>query len=363
MPINVLLVDDSAVIRGLMSKALSVNPNIIIAGSAYNGSQAITLANQLKPDVIVLDIEMPVMDGITALPELVRVSPNSKIIMSSALTERNAAVSLQALSLGAADYLTKPTSQNGSGSDDFHRELTNKILALGMSNTTLRPALLPTDPSLQPAKPVKKMYPQLAAGETLNPAGVKALAIASSTGGPQALSELLAKLKGTLKNVPIFITQHMPATFTMILAEQLSKTSERPCHEAKNGEIALAGHVYIAPGNFHMVMSKNTQNEIAISLNQEAQENFCRPSADPMLRSLSAIYGKHLAVVVLTGMGQDGLEGAKEVVKNGGSVIAQDEATCVVYGMPRAVVENNLCKTVLPLAEIAPLLVRQIDRG
>ena len=155
----------------------------------------------------------------------------------------------------------------------------------------------------------------------------------------------------------------MPPNFTAILAEQLSKSGERPCHEGKNGETVIQGHSYIAPGDFHMVMTKDRKNAVTITLNQDAQENFCRPAADPMLRSLSAIYGKHLAVVVLTGMGQDGLEGAKEVVKNGGSVIAQDEASCVVYGMPKAVAEHKLCKAVLPLAEIAPLLIRQIDGG
>lgn len=345
MPISVLLVDDSAIIRGLMSKALSADPAIVVSGSAADGMQGIHLARELKPDVIILDIEMPVMDGITALPELVKVSPHSKIIIASTLTTRNAAVSLLALSLGASDYLAKPSSRSGNEVEHFYRELMEKVLALGRH---------------QAAKP-GRTYPQLAPGERLNPFGIAALAIASSTGGPQVLTYLFTRLKGKLGNVPIFITQHMPPTFTAILASQLGKCGERICREGRSGERVLPGHSYIAPGDFHMVMEKNAAGEVIIRLNQEPQENFCRPAADPMLRSLTAIYGRQLAVVVLTGMGQDGMQGAKTVVANGGSVVAQDEASCVVYGMPRAVVENRLCKAVLPPDAIAELLIRQIE--
>ena len=371
MSVSVLLVDDSAIIRGLMNKALTANPHITIAGSASNGQQAISLAKELQPQIIVLDIEMPIMDGITALPELIRISPKSKIIMSSTLTLRNASISMQALSLGATDYLAKPTAKFGNEVEDFYRELITKILALGglplssVNDTVTATPALPTQhipaappPSREPAANVVKLM----AGELLNPSGIRALAIASSTGGPQALMTLFGQLKGHLKNIPIFVTQHMPPTFTTLLADQITKSAGRPCAEGENNEVALAGHTYIAPGDFHMVMTKNGMNDVIINLNKNPQENFCRPAADPMLRSLSAIYGQHLAVVVLTGMGQDGMEGAKDVVKHGGSVIAQDEATCVVYGMPKAVAENHLCKAILPLNDIAPLLVRQIDR-
>lgn len=369
MSVGVLLVDDSAIIRGLMNKALTANSHITIVGSASDGRQAIALAKELKPQVIILDIEMPIMDGISALPELLKVSPDSKIIMSSTLTLRNASISLQALSLGATDYLAKPTAKFGNEVEDFYRELTTKILALGGYHYTPAIAAEPrvvhaATQSDAPAahKPAPAPIVKLASGELLNPFGIKALAIASSTGGPQALVTLFTQLKGHLKNVPVFITQHMPPTFTTLLADQLAKASERPSAEGKNGEIVVAGRTYVAPGDYHMLAHKGANNEITISLNKNPQENFCRPAADPMLRSLSAAYGNHLAVVVLTGMGQDGLEGAKEVVRNGGSVIAQDEASCVVYGMPRAVVENQLCKAVLPLNDIGQLLVRQIDR-
>jgi two-component system chemotaxis response regulator CheB len=370
MSVGVLLVDDSAIIRGLMNKALTANPNITIVGSASDGKQAISMARELKPQVIILDIEMPVMDGITALPEIIKVCPDCKIIMSSTLTVRNASISLQALALGAADYLAKPTAKTGNEVEDFYRELTTKVLALGghhyshVEHTQARPvhtSLPATEPLVainkDPVKPIARMSP----GELLNPFGIKALAIASSTGGPQALTTLFTHLKGHLKDIPIFITQHMPPTFTTLLAEQLTKCSERPCAEGKNGDVVAAGQTYIAPGDFHMVASKNPNNSVTLSINKNPQENFCRPAADPMLRSLSAVYGTHLAVVVLTGMGQDGMEGAKEVVRNGGSVVAQDEGSCVVYGMPKAVVDHQLCKAVLPLSDIGQFLIRQID--
>ncbi len=370
MTISVLLVDDSAIIRGLMNKALSENPSIVIVGSASNGLQAIQMAKELLPKIIILDIEMPVMDGITALPELLKTAPGSKIIMSSTLTSRNASISMQALSLGATDYLAKPSARTGEEVQQFYFELINKILALGGAPpaTTLHATAAPAQaakpiaaaplPPKVDAKPVPKLNP----GERLNPMGVTALAIASSTGGPQALLSLFTQLQGKLNNIPIFITQHMPPTFTTILAEHITKTGNRPCTEGKNGEEVVNGHVYLAPGDYHMVMEKNGAGKTIVTLNKNPQENFCRPAADPMLRSLSAIYGSHLAVVVLTGMGQDGMEGAKVVVNNGGGVIAQDEASCVVYGMPKAIVEHKLCKAVLPLNDIAPFLIQQIDR-
>ena len=181
----------------------------------------------------------------------------------------------------------------------------------------------------------------------------------SSTGGPQALAALFTQIKGRLTHLPIFITQHMPPTFTTILADHISKAGARPCREAKNGEMVKPGDTYLAPGDYHMLARKEN-NKITLSITQDPPENFCRPAADPMLRSLSTIYGRKLLVLVLTGMGQDGMEGAKVVVRAGGNVIAQDEASCVVYGMPKAVVENQLCRAVLPLPEIGQFLIKNI---
>jgi len=360
VPIQVLLVDDSAVIRGLMSRAIAADAAIEIVGSAANGSMAIDMAKSLKPDIIILDIEMPIMDGITALPQLLKISPSSKIIMASTLTLRNAGISLQAMELGAADYIAKPSAKHGNEVENFYSELITKIKALAGSkafSSNARPSVAVV------AKPIAPPPSVILANSNtpLYVSGVKALAVASSTGGPQALMTLFEALKGRLLNIPIFITQHMPPTFTTILAEHLTKSSGRQCFEAKDGMEATAGNVYLAAGDYHMIPEKNASGKITIKNTQDAQENFCRPAADPMLRALSKIYGKQLAVVVLTGMGQDGMLGAKEVVQNGGSVVAQDEASCVVYGMPKAVVENGLCRAVLPLAEIGKYLVKEIE--
>jgi len=362
MPINVLLVDDSAIIRGLLTKALSSDPDIAITGSAANGKMAIDMAGSLQPNIIILDIEMPVMDGITALPEILKVSPKSKVIIASTLSVRNAEISLKALALGATDYLAKPSTKSGTDLESFYYELRQKIhvLATGKSaplKGTPAATVVPAPTPAGSSAPIVTVTP----GGALNPQGTKALAIASSTGGPQALLTLFAQLKGTLKNIPIFITQHMPPTFTTILAEQIAKGGSRPCSEGKEGLAVQAGEAYLAPGDFHMLAEKNADGLVALRINKDPQENFCRPAADPMLRSLSKIYGANLAVLVLTGMGQDGMEGCKIVVQNGGSVIAQNEATCVVYGMPKAVAENNLCKAVLPLPEIGAYLAAQID--
>lgn len=360
MPIHILIVDDSAVIRGLMTKSLSEDKDIVICGSAGNGEIAVRMAGDLKPDIIILDIEMPVMDGITALPLLIKAAPNAKIIMASTLTERNAEISLKALSLGAIDYLAKPTNKIGLDADHFYRELITKVKALsgGLPHVS-RDKVTPQTATMAPA-PTKTFTTQQATPTPLSKTGISAIAIASSTGGPQALLKMFEHIKGHFKQIPIFITQHMPPTFTTILADHLSKAGDRPCSEGKNGVPAQPGHAYLAPGDYHMIAVKEG-TQIVLNINQDPPENFCRPAADPMLRSLSEIYGSHLVIVVLTGMGQDGLEGAKIAVSKGASVVAQDEASCVVYGMPKAVVENNLCRAVLPLGDIGAYLISQIE--
>lgn len=364
MPIQVLLVDDSAVIRGLMNKALTQDAAIEIMGTAANGAMAVAMVEKYKPDVIILDIEMPVMDGITALPLLLRASPHSKIIMASTLTQRNAEISLNALSMGASDYLAKPSAKFGKDVEDFYRDLTEKIKALASDKRKIHsnPAPERKAVSVPIPTPVKIIDAPIIrqSTESLRNVGIKALAIASSTGGPQALLSLFDQIQGKLTSIPIFITQHMPPTFTSIMADHLTKAGKRPVEEAKEGMVAAAGHAYVAPGDYHMVMTQDG-GKVVVHVNQDMQENFCRPAADPMLRSLSAIYGKQLLVLVLTGMGQDGMEGAKIVVRNGGHVIAQDEASCVVYGMPKAVVENQLCRAVLPLSEIGKFLTQNIE--
>ncbi len=358
MVIRVMVVDDSALIRGLISRALEADSEIEIVASAANGASAVGTVQQARPDIIILDIEMPEMDGMTALPKLLALSPKSKVIMASTLTLRNAAISLEALSLGAADYLAKPSARDSENLPAFYRELIAKIKALaGQRQYTLPGASAAAQAPSAQAPKSSKVVGVSAMQAPLPVHLVRALAIASSTGGPQALQTIFSALPGQLLHIPIFITQHMPPTFTTLLAEHLTKTSGRPSKEAEDGEVVAPGRIYLAPGNFHMLAEKKSGN-VALRLTQDAQENFCRPAADPMLRSLSPIYGQGLLTLVLTGMGQDGLEGAKIAANMGGTVIAQDEETCVVYGMPRAVIENKVCRAILPLKEMAPYLIR-----
>ena len=314
---------------------------------------AIQSAKAYQPEVIILDIEMPEMDGITALPKILEVSPHSKVVMASTLTQTNATISMKAMELGAVDYLPKPSSTGDhSGLEIFYHDLKEKVQALGLATKEQTKGQAPEE-SLAVQPEVIELDVRPMTGK------FDAIAIASSTGGPQALQKLFTDLKGQLSHVPIYITQHMPPTFTTLLAESISKTGERPAAEAKSGEVVKPGQAYLAPGDFHMVAARQNGN-VVLTLNQDEPENFCRPAVDPMLRSLSAIYGDRLLVVVLTGMGQDGMLGAQEVVNRGGFVIAQDKDSCVVYGMPKAVVDQKLCKEVLPLQEIANYLVKTV---
>jgi len=368
-PYRVMVVDDSAVIRGLLSRALEGDPEIRVAASVGDGQMAINSLQRNSIDVIVLDIEMPVMDGVTAIPKLLAVAPSVRIIMASTLTLRNADISMRALQAGAADYIPKPTSTREiSGADDFRRELVAKVKALGAVARRMGsrhrgemrplPERFPAAsqsastsagvlrPRAEAKPPVLRAQPQLA------PARPEIIAIGSSTGGPQALFEVLGHLKGGVTQ-PILITQHMPATFTTILAEHISRQCGIVCTEAKDGEPVVEGRALVAPGDFHMLVTSRGGGPV-ISLTKDPPENFCRPAVDPMMRSIVKAYGRKVLAVILTGMGQDGLRGCQEVVAAGGTVIGQDEATSVVWGMPGAVATAGLCSAILPIKEIGP---------
>jgi two-component system chemotaxis response regulator CheB len=366
-----MVVDDSAVIRGLLTRVLESEPSIAVVASVSNGEHALRTLGRQEVDVVVLDIEMPVMDGLTALPKIIAMKPEVKVIMASTLTRKNADVSLKALSLGAADYIPKPTSTTELHSaDEFKRELTQKVMALagakaapgatGTASGTARSR--PAPAGARPAVKAGGLYG--GAKVALRPAGPhrpEVIAIASSTGGPQALMTVLGQL-GSDVTLPILITQHMPPTFTTLLAEHIAKASGRPCREGREGEPVLGGTIYIAPGARHMEVASEGGKPV-IHLTDAPPENFCRPAADPMLRSMVKVYGGRLLLVVLTGMGADGCKGADAITRAGGTVIAQDEASSVVWGMPGAVATAGLCTEILPLTEIAPTIGKYVMRS
>ncbi|MFN0042345.1 MAG: chemotaxis response regulator protein-glutamate methylesterase [Alphaproteobacteria bacterium] len=347
-----MVCDDSAVFRTVLKRALEADPEILVTAVACNGQEAIAFAQRETFDVVVLDIEMPIMDGLTALPKILAAQPRTKIVIASTLTHRNASISLQALERGAADYVTKPTATSymSGGGDDFRRELVAKVRALaGRGAPTVGAAR--AMPAVTGAPPMAKGGRDFVLRKsTLR--RVEALAIGSSTGGPQALQTLLVGLKNDLKRVPVLITQHMPPTFTKILAEHISRSTGLRASEGIDGESVCAGRIYVAPGDFHMeVVRRGT--EVTLRLHQGERENFCRPAVDPMLRSMVTCWYGAVLTVILTGMGQDGMNGARNLVEAGGTVVAQDEDSSVVWGMPGAVAMAGLCSAVMPIDKLA----------
>jgi two-component system chemotaxis response regulator CheB len=357
-----MIVDDSAVIRGIVARWLDDDPEIDVVTTAGNGEIALNNLKRFNVEVVVLDIEMPVMDGLTALPQMIKEVPGLKVIMSSTLTRRNADVTMRALSQGAVDYMAKPESASrGSASDTFHRELIEKVKTHGATlrdrqgNGAARPVPVAKSAKKAPKPSVSLYGDKPIKLRAKSPVAPRILGIGSSTGGPQALLEVLGTLKNSVK-VPIVITQHMPPTFTTILAEHISSAMGVDCHEGRDGETLEAGKVYLAPGDNHMIL-KSTGKKTVISINQGPQINFCRPAVDPLFESIAQIYGGASLLLMLTGMGHDGRDGSKAVVEAGGTLIAQDEATSIVWGMPGAVASAGLCHQVVPLKQIAPTLL------
>ena len=346
--VNVMICDDSAVIRRAIAGVLDADPGIKVVAQVANGRQAIDELRRTAVDVVILDIEMPVLDGLSALPLLLRADPALRVIMSSSLTTRGAGIALRALRLGAADYIPKPSAMNLTGDSPFQRELVEKVKGLAMQRRRMRgvPAA-PSAPAVA-ARPVPRGMPRL-------------LAIGSSTGGPQALFTLFQGL-GRAVPVPIVVTQHMPPAFTPILADHISRLGGARCTEAMDGEPLEAGRVYLAPGDRHFLIEA-AGSLFRARLTSDPPENFCRPAVDPMLRSASAAAGGRVLVAMLTGMGQDGLLGTRAVVEAGGAAVAQDEATSVVWGMPGAIARAGLCHAILPLPSIAAKLLELLRKS
>lgn len=353
---RVLVVDDSAVVRGLVARWVEADPRLALAATCSDGEQGVKRAGELQPDLVVLDIEMPRMDGLTALPQILKAAPRARVIMASTLTQKGAQVTLQALSLGAADFAPKPDTSRMGGAESYRVELLDKLVALA-PRTVPAPVAAPRAASTAgPAQPAMAAAGPAGSGREL-PSRVDLLAIGSSTGGPQALRQVIAALPANIR-MPIVIAQHMPKMFTAILAEHLSREG-LPAHEARDGETLKAGHVYVAPGEFHMTV-EGTPGQYRARLNQDPPINFCRPSVDPLFESCAQVAGRHLLALVLTGMGSDGRNGARHIRNAGGGVIVQDQATSVVWGMPGAVAEAGLADLILPLNQIGPDLARRL---
>lgn len=343
--IKVMIVDDSAVVRGVVRRLLETDGRLEVAAVATNGEGALRELGRQAVDVVLLDIEMPVMDGLTALRRIVVDHPAVKVIMVSTLTRRNAEISLEALRIGAADYVTKPEAGIATAAE-FGRDLIAKVKALAAPRRPSPVTVAPTNPIPRYASARRPL--------------ARVLGIGASTGGPPALLKLFRALQGGAGAQPILVTQHMPATFTALLAEQIERAAGRPCAEGRDGEPVLPGRIYVAPGGWHMTVENGPTSPV-IRLDQGAPEHFCRPAVDPMLRSLAAVYGDGALAAVLTGMGADGALGCEAVARARGRFIAQDQATSAVWGMPAAAAATGLAEAVLPLDEIGPWLRRAME--
>lgn len=332
--IRVLIVDDSALVRRLVTTALEADPSITVVGAAVNGRDGVEQALALDPDLMVLDIEMPEMDGLTALEKIRAERPRLPVIMFSTLTERGARQTLDALARGASDYLAKPS---GTGS-------------LSASIAAVRDELVPKIKALVGARRVASAQPIPVVRPQVNKQVADALLIGCSTGGPDALAHLLAPLPANFP-LPIAVVQHMPPVFTGMLAARLDAISALSVKEAADGDVMVPGQVLLAPGDRHLRLQRSG-TAVQAKLTDEAPENFCRPAVDVMFRSAVEVYGGNVIALVLTGMGQDGLRGVEGLAARGATVLAQDQASSVVWGMPGAVVTAGLANEVLPLAAL-----------
>lgn len=358
--IRILIVDDSAVMRSLLRSVITSDVRLEVAGTAADGSSALTAVENLRPDLLLLDVEMPVMDGLVTLKKLRARGHKMPVIMCSSLTQRGAKVTIEALAVGASDYVAKPTGQSGreAATKALAQDLIPKIHAL---TSHLQPAAqlatrgLPRAPLILPAAPPYKPQP-------ISSVPV-ALVIGVSTGGPAALDIMLPLLPANFA-LPVLIVQHMPELFTRLFAERLNGRCRLPTREAVEGEPVRAGTIYIARGNWHMEVQAAARigQPSTLHLNQGPLESHCRPAVDVLFRSAAAVYGAGVLAVVLTGMGSDGMLGCRVIRENGGSVLAQDQASSAVWGMPGAVANANLAHKILPLNAMVPEILRLTSR-
>lgn len=382
--IRVMIADDSSVTRRIVSEAIAREPDMELVGAAQDGEEAIEFFKSQKPDVVLLDVDMPTLNGIEALKAIRKLHESVPVIMFSTLTVKGGEATLDALLSGATDYVARPTGVGhlSKAMNYLRQELIPKVrmwgarfksrqekaaristAAPGKTNRSFSSTLTAGNQDVRGSasfnvmfsKPPTNPPPQLQRRRNV-PIGV--LAIGASTGGPNALAELIGLLPGDL-GVPVLITQHMPPVFTQLLAERLDRSSRLKVKEAFDGAVVLAGEAWVAPGDFHMVVTREG-TETILRINKNALENSCRPAVDVMFRSVADIYGASALACVLTGMGRDGTAGAKVLAKTGASILAQDEASSVVWGMPRAVYEAGVADAVLNLKDMAAAITTRI---
>ena len=348
--IRVLVVDDAVVMRRLISSVLESDPELEVAGIAPNGKIALARIPQVNPDVVTLDVEMPEMNGLETIQEIRKIYPRLPVIMFSTMTRKGAVETVEALARGATDYVTKPANI-GSVSEGMERlkiELIPRIKAYARTSVSI--------PFPVPAAPL----PRAEARNSSNGAfRCSVIAIGASTGGPNALHELIPRLPAALA-VPVLIVQHMPPVFTELLAQRLDQSSQIRVHEARDGVKIERGHAYIAPGGKHLAVAAEN-GCVRARLNEDPPENSCRPAVDVLFRSAAGVYGSGTLGVVLTGMGQDGLRGARWIHEAGGKLIAQDQNSSVVWGMPGALAEAGLADEIAPLAKIPGTVLALAD--
>ena len=344
-PVRILVVDDAVVARRVISDILDAEDDFEVVGTAPNGNLALTKIARLHPDVVTLDIDMPELDGMQTLSAIRSSYPEIRVIMVSNHTQRGAAITVEALFCGASDYITKAarTSSAEEARLYLQEQLVPKVRALAPPAATAAAAA-----RAQAAQPISRRRPP----------PIEIVVIGSSTGGPNALTTILESLPGDFP-VPVLIVQHLPENFTTFLAKRLDSASALSVREAANRTPIEPGNVWIAPGNLHLE-TRSTSRGIELATTDGPLVNSCKPAADVLFRSAARCFGASVLAVVLTGMGQDGLDGCRSISAAGGQVIAQDRATSVVWGMPGQVAEAGLAESVLPVSEIGAEIVRRV---
>ncbi|HYE84000.1 MAG TPA: chemotaxis response regulator protein-glutamate methylesterase [Clostridia bacterium] len=351
--VRVLIVDDSAFMRKIISDMLKSDPDIEVADIARNGRDGLEKAIALKPDIITLDVEMPVMNGLETLAELMKLKPSPKVIMLSSLTYEGGEATLRALELGALDFVAKPTTSIiNFNAENIKDELIQKIKYIGRSGMT-------SSPQIQTLKKIPSIKKKTALSSSPGGNLKHIIAIGTSTGGPRALQEVLPKLP---QNIPasVLVVQHMPPGFTKSLADRLNNLSQINVKEAEEGDVLKQGWAYIAPGDFHMVINRSMNDEYRISINKESPVTGHRPSVNVMMKSVAESGHKNIIAVMLTGMGSDGSDGILKIKNTGGKTIAQDESTCIVYGMPKSAVKIGAIDTIAPLSNITTEILKNM---